>query len=100
VEKLLLSAIQSTGAGCIRQNEIHAAEPFVLELSSAVIEIAVRKLKRYKAPGSDQIAAGQIQAGGGDCILRYINLLCCSGIKKNCPSSGKSQLSYLFTKGR
>jgi hypothetical protein len=62
------------GAGGIRQTEIHAAEPFVAKPSAAKVEIAVRKLKRYKAPGSDQIPSELIQAGGKHCILRYINL--------------------------
>jgi hypothetical protein len=64
--------------GSMRQTEIHTAEPFVPELSAAAVEVAIRKMKRYKAPGSDQIPAELIQAGGGGehCILRYINLLC------------------------
>jgi hypothetical protein len=40
------------------QTEIHTAEPFVPEPSSAEVEVAIRKLKSYKAPGSDQIQAG------------------------------------------
>jgi hypothetical protein len=44
------------GPGGIRQTEIHTPEPF---------EVAIRKMKRYKAPGSDQIPAELIQAGGG-----------------------------------
>jgi hypothetical protein len=61
----------------IRQTEIHTAEPFVPEPSAAELEVAIRKMKRYKAPGSDQIPAELIQAGRGlkHCILRYINLL-------------------------
>jgi hypothetical protein len=47
------------GAGGIRQTEIQAAEPSVSE-----VEIAIRKLKRCKAPGSDQIPAELIQTGG------------------------------------
>jgi hypothetical protein len=43
------------GPGGIRQTEIHTAEPFVPEPSAADVEAAIRKLKRYKAPGSDQI---------------------------------------------
>jgi hypothetical protein len=66
----------------MRQTEINTAESFVPEPSAAVLEIAIRKLKRYKAPGSDQIPAG-----GKYCILRYINL-CLSGTKKNCLTSG------------
>jgi hypothetical protein len=39
----------------LRQTEIHTAEPFVPEPSASEVEIAIRKLKRYKPPGSDQI---------------------------------------------
>jgi hypothetical protein len=51
-------------AGGIRQTEIHTAEPFVLEPSAAEVEVTIRKIKRYNAPGSDQIPAELIQAGG------------------------------------
>jgi hypothetical protein len=64
VEELLLSAIECTGLEGIRQTEIHTAEPFVPEPSGAEVEVAIRKMKRYKAPGSDQIPAELIQAGG------------------------------------
>jgi hypothetical protein len=66
------------GAGGIKQAEIHTAEPFVPGPSATEVEVAIRNLKRYKAPGSDQIPAELIQAGGGGehCVLRYINLLC------------------------
>jgi hypothetical protein len=57
------------GAGSIRQAEIHTAEPFVPEPSAAEVEIAIVKLKSYKAPGSDQIPAELIQAGGVGGIL-------------------------------
>jgi hypothetical protein len=70
VEELLLS-------GGIRQTEMHTAEPFVPDPSAAEAEVAIRNLQGYKAPGSDQISAELIQAGGrGYCVLRYINLLC------------------------
>jgi hypothetical protein len=51
------------GPGGIRQTEIHTAEPFVPEPSATEVEVAMRKLKRYKAPGSDQIPAELIQVG-------------------------------------
>jgi hypothetical protein len=47
----------------IRQTEIHTAEPFVPEPSSTEFEVGIKKMKRYKAPGSDQIAAELLQAG-------------------------------------
>jgi hypothetical protein len=58
------------------QTEIHTAEPFVPAPCAAEIKVAIRQLKRYKAPGSDKISAEVIQAGGKHCILGYINLLC------------------------
>jgi hypothetical protein len=45
-------------------SEIHTAEPFVPEPSAAEVKVAIRKMKRYGAPGSDQIPAELIQAGG------------------------------------
>jgi hypothetical protein len=53
------------GAGGIRQTDIHTAEPFVPEPSAAEVEVAIRKMERYKAPGSDQIPVEPIQAGRG-----------------------------------
>jgi hypothetical protein len=43
---------------------MHTAEPLVPESSSSEVEIAIEKLKRYKSPGTDQIPAELIQAGG------------------------------------
>jgi hypothetical protein len=52
------------------------AEPLVPGPSRLVVEIAVTKLKKYKSPGSDQILAELIQAGGEillSVIYRLIN---------------------------
>jgi hypothetical protein len=43
---------------------MHTAEPLVPEPSPFEVEIAIVKLKKYKSPGSDQILAELIQAGG------------------------------------
>jgi hypothetical protein len=43
----------------VRQIEIHTSEP-----SPSEVEIAIAKLKKYKSPGSVQIPAELIQAGG------------------------------------
>jgi hypothetical protein len=50
--------------GGVRQTEMHTAEPSVPEHSVTEIDVAIRKLKRYKSPGVDQIPAELIQAGG------------------------------------
>jgi hypothetical protein len=48
----------------VRKAEIHTAEPLVPEPSALEIELAIEKLKSHKSPGSDQIPAGLIKAGG------------------------------------
>jgi hypothetical protein len=85
---VLLSTTECPLGGGIRQTEIQAAEPYVPEPSISEIEVAIEKLKRHKLPGADKIPAELIQ----HYILRSINL------KKNCPTSRRNQLSYLFTK--
>jgi hypothetical protein len=52
--------------GGIRQTEIQTVEPFVPEPSISEVEVTIRKLKRYKSPGADQIPAELIQVGGGN----------------------------------
>jgi hypothetical protein len=68
------------------------AEPLVPGPSSLEVEIAITKLKKYKSPGSGQIPAELIQAGGS------INSYILFGIKKSCLISGRSLLLYQFTK--
>jgi hypothetical protein len=48
----------------VRHIEIHTAEPLVPDPSPCEVEIAIAKLKKFKSPGSDQIPAELIQAGG------------------------------------
>jgi hypothetical protein len=48
----------------IRQIEIHTAEPFVPDPNPFGVKISISKFKKYKSPGSDQIPAELIQAGG------------------------------------
>jgi hypothetical protein len=48
----------------VRQIEVHTAEPLVPCPSHLEVEIAIAKLKKYKSPGSDEIPAELIQAGG------------------------------------
>jgi hypothetical protein len=50
--------------GDVRQIEVHTAEPLVPGPSRLEVESAIAKLKKYKSPGSDQIPAEVIQAGG------------------------------------
>jgi hypothetical protein len=52
------------GPAGIRQTEIQTAEPFVPEPSAAEFEVAIRKMIRYKAPGSEKIQPELILAIG------------------------------------
>jgi hypothetical protein len=60
----------------VRQIEVHMTEPLVPGPSRLEVEIAIAKLKKYeyKSPGSDQIPAEQIQAGG-EMLLSVIHKL-------------------------
>jgi hypothetical protein len=71
---------------------VHTAKPVVPEPSASEVEVAIGKLKSYKSPGVDQISEELIQAGGETLNSEIHKLIKCSGTKKNCLISGKSQL--------
>jgi hypothetical protein len=58
----------------VRQTEAHMAEPLIPGPSRPEVEIAIAKLKEYKSPGSDEIPAELIQAGG-EMLLSAIHKL-------------------------
>jgi hypothetical protein len=58
----------------VRQIEVHTDEPLVPGPSRLEVEIAIAKLKKHKLPGSDQIPAKLIQAGG-ETLLSAIHKL-------------------------
>jgi hypothetical protein len=60
----------------VRQMEIHTAELLVPEASLVKVEIAIGKLRSYKSPGTDQIPAELIKAGGEAYVLRYTGCVC------------------------
>jgi hypothetical protein len=75
--------------------EIHTAEPLVPGPIPFDFEIPIANLKKYKSPGSNQILAEPIQAGGG-ILLSSINSLILFGIRKECLISERSILLYQF----
>jgi hypothetical protein len=77
---------------------MHTAEPFVPEHSVSEADIAIGKLKRSKSPDVDQSPSQPIQAGGKTLRSeshKLIELIW----KKNCLTSGKSQIWCLTIKG-
>jgi hypothetical protein len=58
----------------VTQIEVHTVELLVAGPSRLEIEIAVARLKKYTSPGSDQIPAERVQAGG-EMLLSVIHKL-------------------------
>jgi hypothetical protein len=71
-------------------------KPLVPESSSSEVEITIEKLKSYKSPGIDQIPAELIQAGGNTLLSEIHKLIIVFGARKNCQSSRRNLLLYLF----
>jgi hypothetical protein len=65
-----------------RQIEVHKAESLVPGPSHLEVEITFAKLKKYKSPGSDQILAELIQAGGKMLLSAIHNLINSSSNKE------------------
>ena len=60
----LSQLLTSHGVNNRRQTEIPTAEPLLPELIAFEVEMAIEKLKRHKSPGTVQIPAALIKAGG------------------------------------
>jgi hypothetical protein len=82
----------------VRQIEVHTAEPLVPGPSRLEVEIAIAKLKNYNSPGSDQIPAELIQAGGEVLLSAIHKLINSVWNKEECLSKGRSLVLYQFTK--
>jgi hypothetical protein len=76
----------------IRQIEVHIAEPLVPGTSRLEVEIAIAKLKNYKSPGSDQIPAELIQAGGEILLSAIQKLINSVWNKEELPDQGKESI--------
>jgi len=57
--------------------------------------MAMKKLKRHKSTGSDQIPAKLIKTGGKKFALKFTNLLNIFGKRRSCPRSGRCRSRYL-----
>jgi hypothetical protein len=70
---------------------MHTAEPLASEPRSFKVEVGIEKLKIYKSPGTDQIPAELVPAGGN--AVRYeIHKLINSIWKKKLPQQWKESI--------
>jgi hypothetical protein len=61
----------------VRQKDRHTAETLVPLHSLVEVKIAIGKLKSYKSPGTDNIPAELIKAGGETLYSEIHKLICC-----------------------
>ena len=70
----------------------HTTEPLVPEPSASDVELAIEKLKSHKSPGSDQIAAELIKAGGRTICLEIHKLITSVWKKEKLPEEWKESV--------
>jgi hypothetical protein len=73
-------------------------EPLVPDPRPFEVKIAITKLKRYKYPGSDQIAAELIQAGGETLRYKIHKLITSIWKKEEFPEQWKEFIDVPFTR--
>jgi len=88
------------GFSDVRHTEIHTAEPLVPEPSAYGNETAIEKLKRHKSPGTDQISAKIIKAGGRTIRYEIHKLIIFIWTKEELPGEWEeSNIVPIYTKG-
>jgi hypothetical protein len=86
------------GVHDVRQIDLHTAEPLVPEPSLVEVEIAIGKLKSYKSPGTDNIPAEFIKAGGEILYSEIHRLICSIWNKEELPQQWKEFIIVPFYK--
>ena len=92
MEELFYQLLNVHGAKVVGQAEIHTAEPLVPEPSVSEVELAIDKLKSHKLPGTDQIAAELIKAGGRTIYLEIHKLIISIWKKEKLPEDWKDSI--------
>jgi len=77
----------------VGQAEVHIAEPLVAEQSAAEVELAIDKLKSHKSPGTDQIPAELIKAGGRTICLEIHKLITSTWKKEKLPEQWRESIT-------
>jgi hypothetical protein len=88
------------GVHCVRQTDIHTAGPSIPEPRFVKVKIAIGKLKSYKSPGTDQIPAELIKAGGETLYSEIHRLNCSTRNKEELPQQWKESINVpIYKKG-
>jgi hypothetical protein len=93
MEELFSQLWSVHGVSEVRQTEIHTAESLVLEPSTFEIETVIEKLKRHQSPGTDQIPAKFIKAGGKTIRSAIHKLIICIWNKEELPEQWKELIT-------
>jgi len=80
------------GVKDVGQAEIHTAEPLAPEPSASEVELAIDKLKSHKSPGTGQIPAELIKAGGRTIYLEIHKLIISILKKEKLPEEWKESI--------
>ena len=80
------------GVNDVRQTETHTAEPLVPEPNVFEVELAIEKLKSHKTPGTDQIPAELIKAGGRTFRYQIHKLIVSIWNKEELPEEWKESI--------
>jgi hypothetical protein len=81
--------LNAHGVHDVKQMDIHMAEPSVPEPNLVDVETAIQKLRNYKSPGTDQILAKMIKAGGETLCSEIHRLICSIWNKEELPQQWK-----------
>jgi hypothetical protein len=78
--------------------DIHTAEPLVSEPSLVEVQIAIGNFKSYKSPGTENIPAELIKAGGETLYSEIHRLICHKWNKEKLPQQWKESIIVPFYK--
>ena len=99
-KNFLSQLLNIRGFNYVRHTEIHTAEPLVPEPSTFEVELAIEKLKSHKSPGTDQIPAELIKAGGRTIRYAIYKLFIATWNKEELPEEWKESITVpIYKKG-
>jgi hypothetical protein len=91
--------LNTHGVHDVRQMDIYMAEPLLPERSLVEVGTAIGKLKSYKSPGTDQILAELMKAGGKTLCSEIHKLICSIWNKQELPQQWKESVIPIHKKG-